>query len=110
MSGRRVICIGIHDDFDKTVGDAEKIKQLFALLKEYRLVDPSADVEGSDWSRYPVELLSYETRERLRRDFSPMLRLIETTNFSMGVASNVNRWESAPSPRPQEKSGAPSVR
>ncbi len=93
MSGRRVICIGIHDNYDKSVDDAEKIKQLFALLKECRLVDPSAAVEGSYWNRYPVELLSYETQERLRREFSPMIRLFETTNFSMGVASNVDRWE-----------------
>ena len=99
MSGRRVICIGIHDDFDKTVDDTEKTKQLIALLKEYRLVDSSAEIERSYWNRYPVELLSHETRERLRRDFSPMIRLIETTNFSMGVASNVNRWESALGPK-----------
>ena len=94
-----MICIGIHDDYDKSVNDAEKIKQLFALLKEYHLVDPSAEVETSYWNRYPVELLSDETQERLRREFSLMIRLIETTNFSMGVASNVNRWESALGPR-----------
>ena len=95
IPSRRVICIGIHDAYDKSVDDAEKIKQLVALLKEYRLVDPSAEVEGSYWNRYPVELLSDETRERLRREFSPMIRLFETTNFSMGVASNVSRWDLA---------------
>ena len=110
MSDRRVICIGIHDDYDKSVDDAQKIKQLFALLKEYRLVNPSAEVDRSYWNRYPVELLSYETRERLRRDFSPMIRLFGTTNFSMGVASNVNRWEGALGPHSQAKSGAPPVR
>ena len=110
MSGRRVICIGIHDDYDKSVDDAEKIEQLFALLKEYRLVNPSAEVERSYWNRYPFELLSYETRERLRRDFSPMIRLFGTTNFSMGVASNVNRWESVLGPHPQAKPSARPVR
>ena len=95
LAGHRVICIGIRDTYDKGVDDPEKVEQLIALLKKYRFVDPSAKCERSYWSRYPVEFLSDETQEMLQRDFSPMIRLFPTTNFSIGVASNLNRWEHA---------------
>lgn len=92
---QRVICIGIRDSFDKSADDAEKVKQLVDLLKKYRFIDPSATCEKSYWSRYPVEFLSDDLQKRLQREFSPMIRLLATTNFSVGVLSNLTRWESA---------------
>ena len=100
LTGHRVICIAIRDTYDKKLDDAEKVEQLVALLKEYRFVDPSAKCEKSYWSRYPVEFLSNETQRILQRDFSPMIRLFPTTNFSIGIVSNLSRWESAFVPQP----------
>jgi phytoene dehydrogenase-like protein len=99
LSGRRIICIGIRDTFDKNVGDQEKIAQLVELLKEHDLVDPSATCELYYWSRYATELLSYEVQKKLERDFAPMFRQLPTTNFSNGIVSNLDRWETVFPPR-----------
>lgn len=100
MTDHRVICIGIRDGYDKSLDDAEKVDQLIALLKKNRLIGPSAMCERSYWSRYPTEFLSDETRRMLQRDYSPMIRLLETTNFSIGIANNLSRWEAAFDPQP----------
>lgn len=100
LTGHRVICIGIRDTYDKSVDDPEKVEQLLALLKKYCFVDPSAKCERSYWSRYPAEFLSDETQKMLQRDFSPMIRLFPTTNFSVGIVSNLSRWEHAFVPQP----------
>ena len=100
LTGHRVICIGIRETYDKDVDDPAKVEQLVALLKKYRFVDPSAKCEKSYWSRYPAEFLSNETRKMLQRDFSPMIRLFPTTNFSAGIVSNLSRWEDAFVPEP----------
>jgi hypothetical protein len=104
LTDHRVICIAIRDTYDKKLDDPEKVEQLFALLKKYRFVDPSAKCERSYWSRYPAEFLSDETQKMLQRDFSPMIRLFPTTNFSVGIVSNLSRWEQAfvPQPDPHE--------
>ena len=99
MTGHRVICIGIRDDYDKSVDDPEKVVQLLALLKKYRLVDQSATCEKSYWSRYSAEYLSNETQELLQRNFAPMIRLFPTTNFSIGIERNIARWENAFAPQ-----------
>jgi len=100
LAGYRVICIAIRDTYDKKLDDPEKVEQLMALLKEYHFVDPSAKCERSYWSRYPAEFLPNKTQKMLQRDFSPMIRLFPTTNFSVGIVSNLSRWESAFAPQP----------
>lgn len=93
MTDHRVICIGLRDAYDKNLDDEKKVDQLVAFLKQYRFVSPSATCENSFWSRFPAEFLPDETQKMLQHDFSPMLRLLSTTNFSVGVVSNLDRWE-----------------
>lgn len=93
LSGHRVICIGIRENYDRSMGDAEKIGQLTELLKKYRFIDQSATCVRSYWSRYPAEFLSNMARHTLLRDFSPMIRLLSTTNLSTGIVRNLDRWE-----------------
>lgn len=95
MDDYRVVCIGIRDAWDRSRDDPEKVDQLVDLLKYHRFVDSSAQCEMYYWSRYPAEFLSNATQSRLRHDFAPMIRLISTTNFSVGVVNNLDRWESA---------------
>ena len=94
IDGYRVICIGIRDSFDRSLDDADKLSRLLTVLKEYDLVSPSATCDSSYWSRYPIEFLSDKTRRRLLQDYSPMIRFFPTNNFSVGIASNLDRWKS----------------
>ena len=94
-SGQRFICIGIRDSFASSMDDAEKVERLVAMLKQYRFIEASAVCENSYWSRYPAEFLSAETQQVLLRDFSPMIRLLSTTNFSTGIVNNLGRWQNA---------------
>lgn len=98
MDDHRIICIGIRDSYDQCMDDRMKVDELVALLKQHRFVDSSAQCEMSCWSRYPAEFLSDELQNRLQTDYAPMIRLISTTNFSVGVADNLDRWEPAFAP------------
>lgn len=98
LSDFRVVCIGIREHYDQRANDAEKIEQLSALLRHYRFVDPSATCDSAFWSRYPAEFLTHETRQKMLHDFSPMIRFMPTTNLSIGIVMNLDRWEPAFAP------------
>ncbi len=95
MEDYRVICIGIHDAYDRTVDEKKKVDELVTLLKRQRFIDSSLRCESSYWSRYPAEFLSSETQNKLLGNFAPMIRLIPTTNFSLGLVNNLSRWKLA---------------
>jgi len=92
MNGKKLILAAVYPELYHKIGKEKLANMIMQNLYKRNYINKKATLSSHHWNVYPTHYIPKDLRPVISEKFSPMIRLLHTTNMMFSVRDNSERW------------------
>ncbi len=92
MKGKKLILAGIYPALYYKSTKEELAIMVMESLRKRKYISKAATLSSHHWNVFPTHYIPKDLRPEISEKFSPVVRLLHTTNMMFSIRDNSERW------------------
>ena len=92
MKGKKLILAAVYPELYYQIDKEKLANMVMQNLHKRNYINKKATLSSHHWNVYPTHYIPKDLRPVISEKFSPMIRLLHTTNMMFSIRDNSERW------------------